>query len=542
MTWKNRQSHRAPPDASLPPAPWPALTELVASLGADVLGLARAPHRVVEVSDVLLFDPTDRGSVRPKAIVLALGMDPADAEAFALVDTAGRDDAAAIVFRTSADLPARILRLAASLDLALLVMPPEMSWGQMYSLIRTALSSTGAAVRGEVAGVPIGDLFALADATAAAVGAAVTIEDPQWRVLSYSNLGHPIDEPRRETILGRIQPPTWQRRIEEMGVGHALRSGTEVVHVDGTPARRLVAPVRMGNELLASIWVAEGDIPLGPDAEQELARAAQRATVHLISHRASEDIKRRMRGAFVHEILEGRLGARAEHDLVGAVGPFTVFAFEPVSESASPQMANPEQVLSIVSLHCENAHAEAMCALIADRMWAVVPLPGGRERERSIALAEKIINSIDNVTPIRLAAGLGTSVATIRDIPRSRRAAEQALRVRARGGTPRVVHIRDVRSHAVLLDLIELASPYDHLHEGRLADLLEAEPGQAEQHRVTLRAYLDCSGNVAEAARRLDIHPNTLRYRVRRAVELSGLDLADPDERILVELQLRMAT
>jgi DNA-binding PucR family transcriptional regulator len=47
-------------------------------------------------------------------------------------------------------------------------------------------------------------------------------------------------------------------------------------------------------------------------------------------------------------------------------------------------------------------------------------------------------------------------------------------------------------------------------------------------------------GNVAAAAERLGVHPNTLRYRLRRAVELSGLDLGDADERLVTELQLRL--
>ena len=32
----------------------------------------------------------------------------------------------------------------------------------------------------------------------------------------------------------------------------------------------------------------------------------------------------------------------------------------------------------------------------------------------------------------------------------------------------------------------------------------------------------------------------TLRYRLRRLVEISGLDLGDPDERLVTELQLRI--
>ena len=59
-------------------------------------------------------------------------------------------------------------------------------------------------------------------------------------------------------------------------------------------------------------------------------------------------------------------------------------------------------------------------------------------------------------------------------------------------------------------------------------------------HVETLRAYLDAWGDMAQAARRCGVHVNTMRYRVRKIVELSGLELDDPDERLVTELQLRL--
>ena len=42
------------------------------------------------------------------------------------------------------------------------------------------------------------------------------------------------------------------------------------------------------------------------------------------------------------------------------------------------------------------------------------------------------------------------------------------------------------------------------------------------------------------AARELNIHPNTVRYRVRRAAEVSGLSFANPTERLLTHLLHRL--
>src|ERR687888_1090379 len=160
---------------------WPALDEVVGGLGAEVLRAVHAPPgESPAVSDVLLYDATDPQSVRADAIVLAVGVGGAAGDAFAVVDAAARSGAAAVVLRGDAEPLERILELARTAGIALIEVSSEVSWGQLYSLLRTALVSAGTVGRAEVDGVPVGDLFALADATAAAVGGAVTIEDPQW--------------------------------------------------------------------------------------------------------------------------------------------------------------------------------------------------------------------------------------------------------------------------------------------------------------------------------------------------------------------------
>jgi len=47
-------------------------------------------------------------------------------------------------------------------------------------------------------------------------------------------------------------------------------------------------------------------------------------------------------------------------------------------------------------------------------------------------------------------------------------------------------------------------------------------------------------GDVVGASARISVHPNTFRYRLRRLVELFDIDLKKPEERLVLELQLRL--
>ena len=54
----------------------------------------------------------------------------------------------------------------------------------------------------------------------------------------------------------------------------------------------------------------------------------------------------------------------------------------------------------------------------------------------------------------------------------------------------------------------------------------------------TLSIWLDANGDTATTAAAMSLHPNTLRYRIRRLQDICGLDLDDPDARALAHLLL----
>ena len=55
----------------------------------------------------------------------------------------------------------------------------------------------------------------------------------------------------------------------------------------------------------------------------------------------------------------------------------------------------------------------------------------------------------------------------------------------------------------------------------------------------TVGTWLSTNGDTAATAAALSLHPNTLRYRIRRVREIAGLDLDDADVRALTHLLLR---
>ena len=75
----------------------------------------------------------------------------------------------------------------------------------------------------------------------------------------------------------------------------------------------------------------------------------------------------------------------------------------------------------------------------------------------------------------------------------------------------------------------------------RLEPLDSLGAGARERLVETLRAWLDRPGQVQAVAAALEVHPQTVRYRLKQLRELFGARLDDPEARFELSLALRAA-
>jgi DNA-binding PucR family transcriptional regulator len=73
-----------------------------------------------------------------------------------------------------------------------------------------------------------------------------------------------------------------------------------------------------------------------------------------------------------------------------------------------------------------------------------------------------------------------------------------------------------------------------------LGALIDYDEGRGAAEMVlTLSRYLECGGNYDATASALKVHRSTLRYRLQRIREISGLDLGDPQTAFNLQLASR---
>jgi PucR C-terminal helix-turn-helix domain/GGDEF-like domain len=532
----------------------PVLSQLLAALGPSPLRLLTSPAGAgTPVSGVWIHEP--RAALPPvrHALLLAVGTGPASADAVTLVRQAAAAGHAGLVVKGYGEPARPLIAAAEEAGLVLLAADEEMAWHHLDALITAALAAIARPAAGGSAAA-VGDLFALANAIAGMVGGAAAIEDPYLRVLAYSTLpGQPIDEHRRQGILGLQVPyvPVNEAQYRELTRSAGVCRFT--AGPDSLP--RLAIAVRAGADLLGSIWVVDADGTLGPAAEQALTEAASIAALHLLAARTAADLARRLGGDLLRRVLADPASAAVVAPQLGlsAAAPVAVAAFSAASADPGGALAAHAALrfTDLVSLHCEAHYGRHACALIEGTVYALLPAhpaaaqpPERAHRELVTVIARRAQQALR--LPVR--AGLGGQVAGLGAAAASRREADLVLRVLASrpapdpgtGDEPVTAAIDEVRASATLAELAHELSGLPVLGDGTGPAIRAHDAAHGTAYAATLLSYLDANGDIGEAARRLNVHPNTCRYRLARAEQVFGVRLADPDERLLLWLQLRL--
>ncbi|GHG07215.1 PucR family transcriptional regulator [Amycolatopsis bullii] len=528
------------------------LGRVLDDLGGTLLDLVLGDgDRPGGIGGVAIHDPLDEPALPQNALVLGVGLAEPD-EVVRQLRTLARHDAAGLVVRAPVTVTAAVTAAVEETGVALLSLARGASWAQLAAMLRSLLAEgdVGDAQPETLAGLPSGDLFAVANAIAALIDAPVTIEDRRSRVLAFSGRQDEADPSRVETILGRQVPERFSRMLADRGVFRELYRSDQPVHVDLSPdipegisVPRVAVAVRAGDEVLGSIWAAVRE-PLTADRTQALCDAARVVALHLLRVRAGADVERRLRADLLSTALEGGPAAREALSRLGlADQPVVVLALAVLGNgTADAELAADRQRLSDgLAMHLSAVHPRCAAALVGDTAYGLVPVTrdSGAE-QRALRIATDFLDRVGD--RVRAVVGIGPVARSAAELPEARGSADRALRVlrSGSGAGRRVALLADVHVEALLLELQDLVAARGDRPTGTVARLLDYD-AQHHAHLVeTLRAWLDAFGDVIAASAAVHVHPNTFRYRLRRLAEVGGFDMTDPEARFAAMLQLRV--
>ncbi|PRB09167.1 hypothetical protein CQ044_02130 [Microbacterium sp. MYb64] len=450
------------------------------------------------------------------------------------IERAARASASAVIVRAT-ETSAKVLAAAGErAGITVLAANEKLSWGEVYSLVRTMFTMYETRDEGRL------DLFELADSVARDAGGAVAIEDMGMRVVAYSSIpGQDIDELRADGILGRRVPEHAVQAEEYLAVLRAERAVW--CHEPRDNAPRLAIGVQAHGQSYGTIWVIQGDTPLNARAPEILADAARRAVPQLAKISFAGDARRHLRNDLLGRLLRGigpmeKLAAEVG---LPVRGPFDVVAFGAFGALGSPaDELDTGLVADMVRNVLDSYRIRAAVGVHDGHGYAVVA------GEPDSSLWEDLIRETLSRASERHGetwrAGASRVLTDIRRLPEGAEQAHDVLLALSSGSDESLAFARHREmSAALVLHAVGTCSRLSVLlRDEPLATVLRHDDEYGSEYAKTLREWIKRHYDVPTAAAALFVHPNTLRHRLNRMRDLFDLD--DPDLRLVLALQLRM--
>jgi GAF domain-containing protein len=309
---------------------------------------------------------------------------------------------------------------------------------------------------------------------------------------------------------------------------------------DDAESVALVAPLVAADELLGFLALRfPGDRPVDPETREVATSIAGQAAIaiknlhlieHLTEHNAIKD--------FLEDLSRGNVPPADLADRGRSLGcdvgrPHLVL-------QATPRAGAGTQSWDEVARALEVGAARAFPGSLFDRrdgaVRGLVRL-GAADDAAAVARLRELHAALTAEHP--LAIGLSHRCEGAASFATGFEEAQHAVTAAAViSADPSVVSYDDLGAYKYLLRVSQDGRTRDH--RGDALKKLEAyDRRHRSQLLVTLEEYLKRRGNIAAAAQTLFVHPNTLRQRLRRIQDLTGLDVQNEDW-LMIEIELKL--
>jgi purine catabolism regulator len=322
----------------------------------------------------------------------------------------------------------------------------------------------------------------------------------------------------------------------------------------GVDASCVLAPVALGDAILGYLaLLAEGDERVGPADDVDLQIVQHAANVYALSmmrERMAAEVARQ----FKDELFEGLLSGRPQDENVArerairlGYSPELVYRVlvilvqSPSDRSAddAPEvLAQRRRLLESLAELVGRRSLQAFATLRDDELVVLMP-----DADDARDLGHALVRQADVLGPDwRVSVGVGGRAGAASAIATSYAQARRALEIAQRfypAAHGDVVDFEDLGLYRLLFHVSDPAE-LRGFTEQVLGALLEYDQRHNADFVRTLASFLGNNGNVQATARELNLHVNSVGYRLQRIQAIAGLDLERSEDRLLAQVALKI--
>jgi len=471
-------------------------------------------------------------------------------------------DAAALFVKTGrfvGAIPADILELADRRGFPIVEVPHSLRWTRLMQEVseliisrQASLLAQSQAIHSSLLQVVMhgGGWQELANEAARSLGEPIVLLDASLEILSSSGCSDSLIEqlelslPVPEIKAKFLRPVSGEKplRLEEPGLPGMF-----------------IFPVVASHERLGYVCALTEHAELSPNQVMTLEHTATVAALEMALDKARFETEVRLKGDFVDQVVDGGEGVG---DRLLRRG---VFLGCDLSQGAAVILLGidetdglvirrgldrgelerrVERFLALCTRQVSARERSSLVSLKAGRIVVFVCGATAHDAQAQRRLAERLKELGETELGLSISAGMGGFAARPERLSRAYQEALIALRVARRlKGPGGVMHFYEVGSYRLLLDIWERdPGEIRALYEDTIAPLDRYDQANGTQLTETLQVFFKNNESLSQTAQELYAHRHTIRYRLEKIAEITGLSVLDTEHKERLSLGLKART
>lgn len=376
----------------------------------------------------------------------------------------------------------------------------------------------------------------------------ITIEDSNHRLIAYSTHDERTDQARIATIIGRRVPEKVINNLWKEGTIPALLETDQPVRVKNIDeiglGDRVAISIWKNDEVLGFIWAIEIDKTLNEEELSLLKQAANAVKNKLLQLQVRKYKKEERFQEFFWRLLTGHIKSHEEivekfHDIhITPPSSFSIAIFrfqEDITPEAERQISYILKTMQRLKLVLYTIDCNDLILLIS---LDSIEKPT-EERKQFVESFTKKMKERFGVDQIQ--ASFSSIYSTYKQIEKSYEESLTVLKIK-KTFPDETAHILGYQELGIyqLLDVILEKRKLDQFENYSLKKLVDYDERHNSNLVETLEVFLNKDHNINDAAKELNVHTNTLSYRLKRISEIGDIDLRDPNQKMTLYIDIKL--
>jgi purine catabolism regulator len=393
----------------------------------------------------------------------------------------------------------------------------------------------------------------IATALAELISAPVRILDVHFNILTSSGLEENSNYIHSEKVRAEYQALK-KHKLLPTGVNPVPM---HVKNVAGCPDQFL-QPLIVGKEVYGFLSVLTSKPTLEDMERIAISSAATISILEILKEKAVWETEERVKGDFIDDLIENNiqtdtmlrrranyLGFNLEKEFVTLTFQFAnLNTIMPTYSEVRFQQIK-QRLFTLVQFTLHSYQKQALLKYKNNKL--VVLLQVNNDSAKAVAkqemlhTAELLGKTIAAETAVTTSIGIGRTYKQLSDMAKSFQEAEQALSISHRlRNNNCVLFYEDLGPYILFANRIN-ETELQNYYTATVSAIIDYDSNHKSELVATLEAFMKCNNTLKETANELFIHRHTLKYRLRRIHEITGLDPENAKDQFQLQLGLIVA-